>query len=221
MRGDAESGTSSGHPTERKAVTSDSASIDVDALHARILHLPPGPRVPWFLDVDGVLNIETGVPSGPGAWPTYQHTTLATSRQPNVSFTWSPHLIDCLNLLVARRQIQVHWLTSWDLDAPLCAAPAIGLHAGHVVARDVDDIGTEWWKLRVIRQFVTTSDFYIWTDDYINDATSTATVHTITDGKAFTVCPDPGTGLSPEQLNLIITAIAQRRTKETHQPSRT
>ena len=188
------------------------AVTDVDLLHTRILALAPGFAVPWFLDVDGVLNIETGVPHGPQAWPSYRRVMVATSRDPAVPFTWSPDLIDCLNLLITRGQVQVHWLTSWDSDAPLCAAPAIGLMAGQIGARETSAglTGHEgWWKLQVVRSCQ--GGPVIWTDDYIDEASQAEPASWPLDATVFSVSPDSAIGLLPGHLDLIITAIADWR----------
>lgn len=185
--------------------------VDVDVLHARILALPQGPRVPWFLDVDGVLNLEGGIPTRSGAWPTYRRRLVQTHRQLAVPFTWSPEFVDCLNLLVQREQVEVRWLTSWGLDAPLCAAPIIGLRAGRRIAEVNQPAEPPWWKLTVIQQFAEHSDFCVWTDDYIDEAVGTSAVTVLTGGRVLAVCPDATLGLTPQHLQLIIDAIAERR----------
>ncbi len=198
------------------------AQVDVDTLHAGILALAPGPAVPWFLDVDGVLNVEAVTPGGPAGWPSYRQTMVSTSRDPQVPFVWSPDLADCLNLLVARQQVQVHWLTSWDSDAPRCAAPAIGLRVGQQVARDKTDdderCRTDWWKLRILQSFASTCDFSIWTDDYIDEAALAGGSQALPSANVLAVCPDHTRGLLPEHLVLIIAAIADRRAWQTAVP---
>jgi hypothetical protein len=183
---------------------------DVDRLYARVLALPRGPRVPWFLDVDGVLNIDGPAPPL-NDWPSYRHGLVSTSRETAVPFVWAPDVIDCINLLVRRGQVQVRWLTSWQLDAPLCAAPMIGLNAGRLVADpdDVDD--ARWWKLRVVQRFAEAGDFGVWTDDYLDEALGTAAVQRMTGGKVLAVCPDGRRGLTPQHLHRIVDAIAALR----------
>ena len=196
---------------EGEAVVDPIVDADVDVLQARILALPRGPAVPWFLDVDGVLNLEDRMPDRSGDWPSYRRELVHTSKQLAVPFTWSPELVDCLNLLAHREQVEVRWLTSWDLDAPLCAAPAIGLEVGRRIAEQQVSDETLWWKLHVIKRVAKDLDFCVWTDDYIDEEIGTGVVHTMTGGKVFALSPDGRRGLTPRHLHLIIDAIAERR----------
>ena len=56
----------------------DEPPVTLDTLHAAILALPPGPLVTWFLDVDGVLNLQDGEPAPPRDWPAYRRAVVGT-----------------------------------------------------------------------------------------------------------------------------------------------
>jgi hypothetical protein len=177
------------------------AVADVDRLFSRILTVSAGPPVPWFLDVDGVLNLETGT-AGISDWPTYQSAVVETSTGESVRLAWAPDLVDCLNLLVSLGQVEIRWLTSWRLDAPLIAATALGLRVGHrVLCPGSDDNG--WWKLPAVQETVA-DEFLIWTDDHLSD-------EAVGLGRALLVSPHPAHGLTPGDLDRIIEAIENRR----------
>lgn len=143
--------------------------MDTDALFARILVLRPGRSIPWFLDVDGVLNLEAGA-GGLDDWPAYRSETVGTTRGEQVTITWAPALVDCLNLLTSLGHVDVRWLTSWGIDAPVVLAPALGLHVGrHVLHPGPDDGDSRWWKLLAVRSSTPAEPFFVWTDDHLAD----------------------------------------------------
>jgi HAD domain in Swiss Army Knife RNA repair proteins len=177
------------------------AVSDVDSLAARISALPVGSPVGWFLDVDGVLNLEAGA-AGISDWPTYRSAVVETCAGESVRLTWAPDLVDCLNLLVSLGHVEIRWLTSWRMDAPLSVAAALGLHVGHrVICPRSEDTG--WWKLLAVQETVG-DEFFVWTDDYLSDAA------VCLDG-ALLVAPHPAHGLTPGELHRIVEAIGSQR----------
>lgn len=109
---------------------------------------------------------------------------------------------DCLNLLVSLCHVEIRWLTSWLLDAPLSVAAALGLRVGHrVICPGSDDTG--WWKLLAVQETVG-DEFFVWTDDHLDDEAVSL------DG-ALLVSPHPAHGLTPGELHRIVAAIDSQR----------
>lgn len=187
---------------------------DVEAFRRRIVALPGvGIPVTWFLDIDGVINIIGTRPRG--GWPRYANTYIPQGVD---GLAWpvcyAPALIDLLNLLAQRRIVSFRWLTTWEHDAPKVFAPAVGLTIGRWVAAEDDGSRPGWWKLNAIIDHVgEDSDMFIWTDDDMRDPRvvklAERQVIDMLPHRAMTICPDARRGLTPEQFDVILTAIEE------------
>jgi hypothetical protein len=187
---------------------------DVEALKRRIIALPSQYLpVPWFLDIDGVINVIGNRPRD--GWPRYANTMIAQGVN---GLAWpvcyAPGLVELLNLLAQRQVVSFRWLTTWEHDGPKRFAPAVGLTLGRWVA--AENLGTSpgWWKLDAIVEHVNDSDeLFIWTDDDLNDSRVVGYgerhVIDMLPARVVTISPDPRRGLTPEQFEMILMAIEE------------
>lgn len=194
----------------------------VTTLQSRVAALPvldaDQATAAWFLDIDGVLNV-IGAPRVPLAapsfgWGHYARTEVAAFEGLAWPVCFAPALIGMLNELHARNIVSFRWLTTWTHDAPKIFAPAIGLDVGRWIASD--DFGDEsqgrWWKLDVMVDVLKEAgDLVIWTDDEINEYHhARRIVDFLHPEQALVICPDKRKGLSPEQFDLILSALERR-----------
>lgn len=188
----------------------------VTALENRVAALPVlepnrGPAA-WFLDFDGVLNIFARITSG--EWGEYAFTEVCAFEGLGWPICYAPRLIGLLNQLHAKNIVSFRWLTTWTHDAPTKFAPAIGLDVGRWIGGDhvTDEDGASWWKLDVIVEALDDhADLVIWTDDQIRDFRSARRiVDFLHPDQALVICPDKRKGLSPEQFDLILSALERR-----------
>lgn len=118
-----------------------------------------------YLDVDGVLNAVTRkIPDW--GWDTHR-----TKRVNGYPITWSPDLIEVLNVVAATPGIGVYWLTTWCHDAPEKLAHALGIQHGDewpVVGYEHwrRSVGLPWWKhLAIVEHLEGFDGPVLWIDD--------------------------------------------------------
>jgi hypothetical protein len=183
--------------------------IDIAALEARVNALPTTTRggVAWFMDIDGVLNVIGRAPRG--GWGRYDHTMVQAFEGLAWPICYSTTLVRLLNTLHQKGVVSFRWLTTWEHDAPTRFAPAIGLDIGQWIAGE--DLGTSgtWWKLDIIVENLRdATDLVIWTDDDIKRFHhARRVVDFLHPEQALVICPDETKGLTPEDFDLILTAI--------------
>lgn len=78
-----------------------------------------------FLDVDGVVNNDRGVP-----WKDQKETTVRGFR-----ISYSPSVVELFNKFHREGLAEIRWLTAWGFYAPEKLAPALGLDT-FLTARD-------------------------------------------------------------------------------------
>ena len=120
-----------------------------------------------FLDVDGVVNAIGS--------PTYDYRT--GDARPEEGFpqsfriTWREDIIERLNALSERDDVEILWLTTWGRGANGELRELIGINelqvAHHPDELDVHTYGHDWWKWRVIKEFRDAAPDvrFIWIDD--------------------------------------------------------
>lgn len=112
----------------------------------------------WFLDVDGVVNAlrrRTGLLS-----------TKASTAGRVWPINWSAEVVRVINTCHATGLAEVRWLTTWEQDAHLSLAPAVGLDP--FVAYDIPaETGRHgWWEADVVAEVIAAEDRpFVWTDD--------------------------------------------------------
>ncbi len=168
--------------------------------------MPPVP-VPWFLDVDGVLNLGH---ARSDRWPDYASGHVQSRTPRTVTFfTWPPLLVQVINVMAARGLVRIRWLTSWEFEAPGLVAPMMGLQVGSWVAGENREDEGFAWKLRVVQEHMADDDgFFIWTDDDIDrDRPARQMTDFLPDVRALVMCPDAQHGLTPADMHRILSAI--------------
>lgn len=191
------------------------STVNVDDLKRRIraLSVTDVPVLPWFLDVDGVLNVIGPRPAGANDWPRYLRGPVGNGEGLVWPFVWSPDLVECINLLSAGGHVSIRWLTTWEYDAPRYVAPALGLRVGAWVAAS-DDMPylRTWWKLRAIRDHLHDEPGpFIWTDDEIFDNHEARQVVDMELAeRALVLQPSAKKGLTPGMISLIIDFIERQ-----------
>jgi len=130
-----------------------------------------------YIDVDGVLNAfhprskspeEIAEASGWSSWK--------SKRVNGYVITWSEELVDELNALAARDDIEFVWLTTWRDEARTQISPALLLdgHNWRFLTDGGEATGAlwgkpngPWWKLEVVREDVIRDpvDNIVWIDD--------------------------------------------------------
>lgn len=184
-----------------------------DELKARINRLSvTDVPVPWFLDVDGVLNVIGPRPCAFDDWLHFERGPVGNGEGLVWPFVWAPDLMDCINLLVERKLISIRWLTTWEYDAPKYVAPALGLKVGGWVA-ETDDIPflVGWWKLRGIKNHMNDDPGpFIWTDDEIyQHFDARQFVDFLPPEQGLVLMPSDLRGLTPAHLDTIITWLGE------------
>lgn len=150
----------------------------------------------WFLDVDGVVNalrrrtglLSTKASTAGRVWPIH----------------WSAEVVRVINTCHATGLAEVRWLTTWEQDAHLSFAPAVGLDP--FVAYDIPaETGSHgWWKADVVADVVTAEDRpFVWTDDDLAAEDVTSVVDRLGVDHVL-LAPDPVLGLSAADLRTVV-----------------
>lgn len=149
----------------------------------------------WFLDIDGVLApFDRRQPDLEairlGGW---QGTVLI-----------SPSVITRIRALHDAGLVEVQWLTSWEDEAAMVLAPALGLgkYRVHAEPTDVPVDARLYWKEKVVRDHAAGRARFVWTDDemtYYGSQVSVVADHP----EALVIAPDSHVGLTHEHLDLI------------------
>jgi hypothetical protein len=170
----------------------------------------PVPPVPWFMDLDGVLNVIGSVPSDD--WGSYEQIEVLGDQDTAVPVIYASMLVRCLNEMVNRRLVEVTWLTTWERRAPLRFAPAVGLQLGDQVVEDPTGISAFWWKFAaVLKRQVVPGDPgwspFVWTDDQITSDDQARDLLQLPSEHAVVISPDETRGLTPNHLAAVLDAI--------------
>lgn len=122
-----------------------------------------------YLDVDGVLN---AISKKPPVTNTGWEGEWRTEKVDGYNILFSLELVERLNALAAREDVQFVWLTTWCDRAASQISPALGLNGQDwpVIAADRSEMsyrGT-WWKLSKLRAYRKLHGLYdrsVWVDD--------------------------------------------------------
>lgn len=174
-----------------------------------------GVPVPWFLDVDGVLNVIGPKPGGEDTWSDYERGPVPNSEGYIFPFVWAPELVQCLNFLVERKLVVIRWLTTWEYDAPTHVSPALGLRVGSwVAATDQAPYLLDWWKFAAIKDFMADEGgFFIWSDDDIfRDLPTRQFVDFLDPQAGLVLQPNGRRGLCPSHLEQVVDVLERLRT---------
>lgn len=165
----------------------------------------PDAREVWvYLDVDGVLNaVHYARPSWGWTGP---EAVISVNK---FSIRVSTELVAAINALAAQPHVRMHWLTTWEDDAPNDLCPAIGLNGRDwpVLRRENrhEPTSMAWWKFHVIREHLPNGQRAIWIDDDLKSDRPAA--EWLADNPNVTpVCPRTELGVTRRQMRLIAEA---------------
>jgi hypothetical protein len=155
-----------------------------------------------YVDVDGVINaVQLGVPIWEPTGERYERV-----RVNGFEITYATAVVRWLNALAARPDVAMHWLTTWEHDAPKLLAPAIGIDGADWPVVGAEDryskeLAGGWWKLQALRDHLAadSADLVLWLDDDIKFDTS-ARQWLDHSPNVHWVSPDTFHGISPESL---------------------
>ena len=162
-------------------------------------------RVNFYLDVDGVINaVSSGAPRQNTDW----HGEWRREKVGVFQIQWATELIDSLNAITARREVDGKWLTTWEEQAPEFLAPAVGLQCEGwpVLTGALNDSVQDWWKLGQIQADIaaTAPAAAIWIDDEI--ATEARALEWLTSGTGtpiLHISPNFRHGLTRKHVEVI------------------
>lgn len=155
-----------------------------------------------FLDIDGVIN---SISSRPPKTNTGWTGEWTEKRIEGFRILWSNELIDALNNLAARDDLQIIWHTDWRKQA-LVLAHEVGLPEFPYLDAPDDELATvsPWWKLSRVQDHwdTTTSEKTVWIDDSIAyDPASSSWCRTL--DRALVIVPNSYHGLTKKHIQQI------------------
>lgn len=163
-----------------------------------------------YLDVDGVLN---AVNHASPAWGWGGDCLVTSCNQ--FSIRYSPELIASINNLAALPHVRMHWLTTWEHDAPNDLCPMIGLDgsAWPVLTNEKrhEPTSMAWWKWYAIREHLPDGQRAIWIDDDLKSDKSAAE-WLVVNRHVIPVCPRTELGITRRQMRLIETVATSATT---------
>lgn len=154
-----------------------------------------------FLDVDGVI-----APSG--REPSYAGEVRWAVLPPG-RLHFPGAVLDRLVDWDVRGVVRVEWLTSWQEDAAVHLAPALGLPGWPVnTRRDAPrwwacPYDTDWWKERVVAARVEAGERVVWCDDDIAFRADLDGLRLVGGNRVLPVAADSATGLTVLDLNRV------------------
>lgn len=175
------------------------------------------PPTAWFfIDVDGVLNAVGEVPQGDR-----RLVVQVENSEGLFAIRYDPRVVDRLNALTRDGLVQLIWLTTWARAARDSLAPAIGLDPGGRVLADLAapdlarhpyDPHRPWWKLALLLGVIEDDPDrpVVWVDDDLDVATKER-FPDLHPGRSLLVTPDPGVGLTLEDLDRVEAFCTARR----------
>lgn len=159
-----------------------------------------------YLDVDGVVaplpfSEPVDLPARSG-WERWERV-----KAWGFPITFSPDLVDWLNEVARRRDVEIVWATSWTSNAASELAPAIGLHARHWRHLPLKGSAT---KLDGLLALHTPHTRAVWLDDDLGDghyeeAGLPTEVESLREHGIEHLCiaPDPSVGLTRDHARRI------------------
>lgn len=170
-----------------------------------------------YFDADGIFDAATDhrfspPPAEQTGWEDWNPITVPGA----FPGYWSGDLVDAVNRIAGIPSVTCKWLTSWEEQAPLQLAPAIGLAATEwevIYGVEEDDpMNWHWWKLAKIHEDLEKDrpEGFIWLDDDItSDPAALHWLRTI-DLPHLAVCPRTADGLTRVHLDEIESFIGKQ-----------
>lgn len=171
-----------------------------------------------YLDVDGVLNaLSKKAPTHNTGWEGEWSKEMVDGGSRAYSILWSHELIEAINELDAREDIQFIWLTTWMHMARTNLSPVLGITNGHkwpvLIPKHGDAHGwrpnVAWWKLDQIKEHTdfTQPEQFVWIDDDIS-VMGSAIVWMEDQANGRIISPNSQHGLAQRHIDLIKTFLS-------------
>jgi hypothetical protein len=160
-----------------------------------------------YIDVDGVINSFRKSFQGTGWSGQWKLETINGYK-----IHWYPELVDALNELAQREDVQVKWLTTWQDKAATDLSPVLGIEGQYwdvLYAEDQEDLfdlSNGWWKLHaIIKDYVYHKpDKVVWIDDDFKYEPNARDWVENMDGVVHVVSPFTDWGMTKEDFSGII-----------------
>lgn len=189
-----------------------------------------------YLDVDGVINA-LGSTKFLDKWG-WSHDSLVRK---NLSLSdekdkrifpirVSSELVARLNALAERGDVQMHWLTTWQQDAPGVLCPEFDINGRDWTVHYFTDVMGEWfsdtsgwWKLLIMREQYHTlpeGDRLVWLDDELRSSRHAREFIFACDrSRLIAIGPVSQNGLSREGMDVIEEFVGEVPEQKAVQPN--
>lgn len=168
-----------------------------------------------YIDVDGVINSLSRKP------PKNSTNWHGTWRQKNVQLhggkyviLWSTELVEAINALDTRDDVEFVFLTTWQESATTILSPLTGLNSLywdvlHPLTEDAEDDLVNWWKLDTIKEDleIRKPDQFIWLDDDIAYDLKAQDWLSTLETDVLAIAPVSVLGITKKQIDVIINFI--------------
>jgi hypothetical protein len=164
-----------------------------------------------YIDVDGVINAFHKSFKGTG-WTGHWEMKKVIGYK----IHWYTDLVESLNELAKREDVEVKWLTTWQDKAVTDLCPALGIEGQYwdvLYAEDQEDLfdlSNGWWKLRAIIKDYTIHqpDKVVWIDDDFKYEGNAIAWANFMEETVYPVSPFTDWGMTKEEFNGIIEYIS-------------
>jgi hypothetical protein len=168
-----------------------------------------------YIDIDGVINsLSRKPPKNNTNWHGTWRQKIANVHGGKYVILWSTELIEALNMLDTRDNVEFVFLTTWQESATTIFSPLTGLNSLYwdvLHPEDPDDIEdfTNWWKLDMIKKDLETRehDQFIWIDDDLEYEREAKYWLSTLEKDVLAIAPVSVLGITKKQIDVIINFI--------------
>lgn len=161
------------------------------------------PKPILLIDVDGVINF-----TGNSCWPVAKQAKVMHEKRKYL-ITWSPVVVEKLNLWFDSGLAEIRWLTTWDKYAQDNLAPALGLRHFELARDPVENIDKDVAADRTV--LAEPGRPIVWIDDDVSYYVRRIRSNWMAKNTTLIVQPDTRIGLTPEQLATIESFLVSAR----------
>lgn len=160
-----------------------------------------------YIDVDGVINSFHKSHDGTKWTGQWRLESIIGYK-----IHWYTDLVEAINELAKREDVEFKWLTTWQDKAVTELCPVLGLEGQYwdvlhaADQEDLFDLSNGWWKLHaIINDYVEHKpDKVVWIDDdFKYERNAIEWVHAM-EGKVHAVSPFTSWGMTKEEFSGII-----------------
>lgn len=165
-----------------------------------------------YIDVDGVINSFHSSHKGTGWEGAWELETVIGYK-----IHWYTDLVESINELSKREDVEFKWLTTWQDKAVTDLCPALGIEGQNwdvlyaADQEDLFDLSNGWWKLRAIIKDYSEHqpDKVVWIDDDFKYERNAIEWSDFMGDTVHAVSPFTDWGMTKEEFNGIIEFINQ------------